>query len=160
MTAPGASARPPLAFRSAQTGDVAVLVGLVESAYRGEASRAGWTTEADLLDGQRIDAAGIGALLAAHDSQIVLALAEGAILACAHLQRQPDGAGAYFGMFAVRPQLQGGGQPPQVSADVLARRLPATGRGRVGLAKMCGCHAIAPSPTRLVIPTDRDALRI
>jgi len=109
MTAPGASARPRLAFRSAQTGDVAVLVGLVESAYRGEASRAGWTTEADLLDGQRIDAAGIDALLAAHDSQIVLALAEGAILACAHLQRQPDGAGAYFGMFAVRPQLQGGG---------------------------------------------------
>ena len=40
-------------FRNATPDDVPAVVALVESAYRGEASRAGWTTEADLLDGQR-----------------------------------------------------------------------------------------------------------
>ena len=47
----------PLTFRAATAGDIPALITLVDSAYRGEASRAGWTTEADLLDGGRIDAA-------------------------------------------------------------------------------------------------------
>jgi hypothetical protein len=37
-------------FRYAILTDVADVVVLVESDYRGDASRAGWTTEADLLD--------------------------------------------------------------------------------------------------------------
>jgi hypothetical protein len=45
----------PTVFRDATLSDVADLVALIESAYRGEVSRAGWTTEADLLDGQRTD---------------------------------------------------------------------------------------------------------
>ncbi|HEY7873115.1 MAG TPA: hypothetical protein VIC31_10400, partial [Rudaea sp.] len=48
-----------LAFRNAAPADAPAIVALVESAYRGDASRAGWTTEADLLDGQRVDAAGV-----------------------------------------------------------------------------------------------------
>lgn len=98
---------PDLRFRRAGDVDVAALVALVESAYRGDASRQGWTTEADLLDGQRIDAQGIAEALAAADSRIVLVERDGELLGCAHLQRG-DGH-AYFGMFAVRPQLQGGG---------------------------------------------------
>ncbi|MCW2670206.1 MAG: alpha/beta hydrolase fold, partial [Frankiales bacterium] len=42
-------------IRRAKPGDVDDVVSLVESAYRGESSRVGWTTEADLLDGQRTD---------------------------------------------------------------------------------------------------------
>ena len=42
-----------LTFRIAAEDDIPALVSLVESAYRGDASRAGWTTEADLLEGQR-----------------------------------------------------------------------------------------------------------
>ena len=38
------------AIRDAVTADIPALHRLIESAYRGEASRAGWTTEADLLD--------------------------------------------------------------------------------------------------------------
>ena len=45
-----------LHFRSATLDDVDAIVALVTSAYRGDASRAGWTTEADFLDGNRIDA--------------------------------------------------------------------------------------------------------
>jgi len=53
-------ANPVIAFRDAAPADVSAIVMLVESAYRGDASRAGWTTEADMLDGQRVDLAGVG----------------------------------------------------------------------------------------------------
>ena len=99
--------RKELRFRDAVPADVPALVELVTSAYRGEASRQGWTTEADLLDGNRIDP---GVLL--HDierprSRVLLAERDDALLACAHVSDE-DGAG-YFGMFSVRPGLQGAG---------------------------------------------------
>ena len=97
----------PLAFRHANPADIPALVALVTSAYRGDASRAGWTTEADLLDGQRIDPQVLAADIARARSVILLAERDGALLACAHVAEE-DGAG-YFGMFAVRPDLQGGG---------------------------------------------------
>ncbi|NAZ87122.1 GNAT family N-acetyltransferase [Kineococcus indalonis] len=101
--------RAPLSFREAGPADVPAVVELVESAYRGEASRAGWTTEADLLGGQRTDAAGVGAVV--EDPEAVLLLAErgpGAqLVACCELRRAGDDA--YFGTFAVRPHLQGAG---------------------------------------------------
>ena len=97
----------PPAFRAARRDDVDAIVALVESAYRGEGSKRGWTTEADLLDGQRTDAESVAALIARTGSQVLLAEADGVLLACAHLERQ-DGA-AYFGMFSVRPDQQGGG---------------------------------------------------
>ncbi len=43
-------------FSRATHTNIHAVVALVESAYRGDASRVGWTTEADLLDGQRTDA--------------------------------------------------------------------------------------------------------
>ena len=45
-----------LHFRAATPADLDAIVALVTSAYRGDSSRAGWTTEADFLDGNRIDA--------------------------------------------------------------------------------------------------------
>ncbi|MGE3345772.1 MAG: GNAT family N-acetyltransferase, partial [Vicinamibacterales bacterium] len=64
---------PPLTFRAAAPADAPAVVALVESAYRGEASRAGWTTEADLLDGQRTDTASVLATIDASEERIVLA---------------------------------------------------------------------------------------
>ena len=103
-----------LAYRDAVGDDIEAIVALVESAYRGDASRAGWTTEADLLDGQRTDPEGVRALIEARDSRIVLAGNDAVLLASAHLERHGDWA--YFGMFAVRPDLQGGG----IGNEVLA----------------------------------------
>ena len=97
----------PLHFRHAGVPDVAAIVMLVESAYRGEASRAGWTTEADFLDGQRTDAAEVAGLLALRDSCIVLAESDAGLLASVHLQQQDSSC--LLGMFAVRPVLQGRG---------------------------------------------------
>ncbi|GAA2740327.1 MULTISPECIES: GNAT family N-acetyltransferase [Kitasatospora] len=96
-----------LTFRTAEPADVPALVALVESAYRGEASRVGWTTEADLLDGQRTDADGVAAVIGRADSVVLVAEDEGELLACCHLERR--GSSAYFGMFSVSPGRQGGG---------------------------------------------------
>lgn len=100
-----------LQFRAATAADVEAVVALTHSAYRGDASRVGWTTEADLLDGQRTDAGEVAGLLARTGSLVVLAEAPGhaadALLACCHLERQ--GENAYFGMFSVRPAAQGNG---------------------------------------------------
>jgi GNAT superfamily N-acetyltransferase len=94
--------------RPATAADIPGLVALIESAYRGESSRSGWTTEADLLDGQRTDADMLGAELA--DPRVtVLTLTDAAgPLACAAVTDRGAGT-AYFGMFAVRPTAQGSG---------------------------------------------------
>ncbi len=113
----------PVHFRVAVASDVAAIVALVESAYRGDVSRAGWTTEADLLDGQRTDPVEVGELIARAGSCVVLAerpstgsgqvpsmgsgLA-GGLQACCHIERE-TAARCYFGMFAVSPGEQGNG---------------------------------------------------
>ena len=134
---------PVLHFRAATHADTEAVVALVESAYRGDASRAGWTTEADFLDGRRTGADDIGACISRDRSVILLAeqAAPGepaperrnaglarqspippgqALLACAHVaveQSDDGGDTGYFGMFSVRPTLQGGGVGKAVLAE-------------------------------------------
>jgi ribosomal protein S18 acetylase RimI-like enzyme len=104
-----------LSFRCATASDIPAVVTLVESAYRGDASRAGWTTEADFLDGRRTGPDDIEAILARPQSRLLLAERDGALLACAHVAVE-DGAG-YFGMFSVDPTRQGSGTGKQVLAE-------------------------------------------
>lgn len=94
-------------FRFAVSTDVEAIVALVESAYRGEVSRQGWTTEADLLDGQRTDRNEVSSLLQQASSHILLCEQQGELLASVHLLNKK--AHAYLGMFAVRPELQAKG---------------------------------------------------
>lgn len=95
-----------LSFRWAQLVDADAIVALAQSAYRGEASRVGWTTEADFLDGQRIDAQCVPDMLSSGQG-IILAESNGRLSGCAHIQR--DGDACWFGLFAVSPALQGHG---------------------------------------------------
>ncbi|MEU5714607.1 GNAT family N-acetyltransferase [Streptomyces sp. NPDC020403] len=104
-----------LTFRDATEDDVPALVRLVESAYRGDASRAGWTTEADLLDGQRTDAQGVREVVAAPAGRMLLAELDGEPVACCQLEHR--GTAAYFGMFAVKPELQGAGLGKVIIAE-------------------------------------------
>ncbi|WP_269791296.1 GNAT family N-acetyltransferase [Stenotrophomonas sp. Iso1] len=101
-----------LTFRTATAADIPALIELVTSAYRGDASRVGWTTEADILDGQRVDADGILADINRPRSVILIAEQNGQLQACCHVADE-DGHG-YFGMFAVSPTAQGGGVGKQV----------------------------------------------
>lgn len=96
-----------LTFRDATADDIPALIALVTSAYRGDSSRAGWTTEADLLDGARIDAEILQADLARPRSSILLAEREGQLVACVHVA--DDRGKGYLGMFSVDPALQGSG---------------------------------------------------
>jgi ribosomal protein S18 acetylase RimI-like enzyme len=104
-----------LTFRPATLADTDAIVTLVESAYRGDASRVGWTTEADFLDGRRTGGDDIAAILDRTQSRLLLAEADGELVACAHVAVE-DGAG-YFGMFSVSPGLQGGGVGKLVLAE-------------------------------------------
>ncbi|QMU70127.1 GNAT family N-acetyltransferase [Streptacidiphilus sp. P02-A3a] len=105
----------PATFRTATAADVPALVALIESAYRGESSRAGWTTEADLVQGRRTDSEGVLAVLRGPDSRMLVAESDGALLGCCQVE---DRRGhAYFGMFAVRPELQGGGLGRRLLAE-------------------------------------------
>ncbi|MEU6985249.1 GNAT family N-acetyltransferase [Streptomyces sp. NPDC046324] len=96
-----------IAYRDAVEDDVAALVPLVESAYRGDSSRAGWTTEADILQGQRTDEEGVRAVITTPGSRLMVVERDAEIVACCQLEHR--GEAAYFGMFAVRPELQGAG---------------------------------------------------
>ncbi len=106
---------PELTFRDANFSDVEALVVLIESAYRGDASRAGWTTEADLLAGQRTDPEGVREVITAAGSRLLIAEQDGTIVACCQLQKRE--AYGYFGMFSVSPQLQGAGVGKTVMAE-------------------------------------------
>lgn len=103
---------PELSFRNATEADIPAIVDLVTTAYRGDASRMGWTTEADLLDGNRIDAELLRQDIARPHSRVLLAESGGMLLACAHVAAEDDAG--YFGMFAVRPDRQGNGLGKQV----------------------------------------------
>jgi ribosomal protein S18 acetylase RimI-like enzyme len=106
-----------LSFRHATDADAAAIVQLVESAYRGDASRTGWTTEADLLDGQRTDAPAVAEMLRAPGGMVLLAEDDGGqLVGCCHLEQRP-GAEVYFGMFSVQPVRQGDGVGRQVLAE-------------------------------------------
>ena len=104
-----------LVFRNAGVGDIEAIVALVTSAYRGESSRAGWTTEADLLAGARIDAGVLRDDIEREGSRVLLAERDGRLLACAHVAR--DGDAGYFGMFSVVPGLQGAGIGSRLLAE-------------------------------------------
>ncbi|WP_174535900.1 GNAT family N-acetyltransferase [Micromonospora chalcea] len=101
--------------RVARPGDVAALVDLIESAYRGERSRQGWTHEADLLAGQRTDPEMVTAAVTAPDGVVLVAEQDGDLLACCQLERRDDHV--YFGMFAVAPGRQGGGLGRELLAE-------------------------------------------
>lgn len=88
--------------------DISKLEQLVNSAYRGESSRQGWTTEADFLDGIRVDTERLAEIMQGKDSKILKAIdASSNIIGCVHLEKQ--GNKLYLGMLTVSPALQNKG---------------------------------------------------
>lgn len=102
-------------WRWATKEDAAALEALIESAYRGDSSRAGWTTEADLLDGNRTSVAQLLEVLADDDQRILACDDADGLLATVTVERR-DGYG-YVGAVSVRPTDQGSG----IGRELLAR---------------------------------------
>lgn len=91
----------------ANENDIPALNILVNSAYRGETSKQGWTTEADLLDGIRTDEASLKELMQQPDSVILKYSTENKITGCVYLKQENDTM--YLGMLTVSPELQNTG---------------------------------------------------
>ena len=104
--------------------DVPELNILVNSAYRGETSKKGWTTEAHLLDGIRIDEITLNKYFDGSDIIILKHTNEtGQITGCVYLEiRRPK---LYVGMFSVSPLLQGKGvgRALLLAAETYAKQL-------------------------------------
>ncbi|TCC88493.1 GNAT family N-acetyltransferase [Pedobacter frigiditerrae] len=92
----------------ANLADVKELDKLVNSAYRGEDSKKGWTTEAEILDGIRIDEKALEIMLAKPGLTILKVIdGNGKILGTVCLEVEPNEL--HLGMFAVSPLSQGNG---------------------------------------------------
>jgi GNAT superfamily N-acetyltransferase len=85
------------------------IVQLVNSAYRGDEAKAGWTTEADLIDGLRIDLKQVLEMIHGPNSLIDLGFdEEGRILSTVYLKFEGTNT-CYLGMLTVNPKLQARG---------------------------------------------------
>ena len=94
-------------LREATGPDVPALVALVNSAYRGDSSRAGWTTEAHLLGGIRVDNERLESAIGTDGHVILVHESDEGIVSCVHLEK--TGEDGYLGMLTTRPTLQGSG---------------------------------------------------
>lgn len=97
-----------LIIADADFGDIAALSKLVNSAYRGDESRKGRTTEADLLEGIRIDEETLHQYLSDPNARILKCIDDDNIIqGCIYLRREGDHL--YIGMLSVSPRLQNKG---------------------------------------------------
>lgn len=94
-------------FRKAVLTDVEAIVRLVNLAYRGESSRVGWTTEADILGGLRTSTNEVERLIESEDTIVLLCLNEDELLGSICLEKQ--NAISHIGMFVVNPAMQANG---------------------------------------------------
>lgn len=102
-------------IRPAVSADLPALHALIESAYRGDSARHGWTHEADLLGGQRIDLAMLGEIIDDPDQRILIAVDGATIIGCVDIARKEHGK-AYLGLLSVDPQRQASGLGKQLIA--------------------------------------------
>ena len=114
---------PSLTFRAAEAADIPAVTALINSAYRGE-SASGWTTEASILEGRRIDEAGLAQAMAEKDAYFLLCFRGGDLIGSVQLKKAEKDLG-YLGMFVIRPGLQGQGLGRRFmnEAEATARRL-------------------------------------
>ncbi|MCE2890274.1 MAG: GNAT family N-acetyltransferase [Hyphomonadaceae bacterium] len=100
-----------LTLRLATPTDRDAIVTLMQRAYRGEESRQGWTSEADLIDGERITPEAIDQVLQNPRHRLLIAKnGAGQLIGCADIEQLSEATDTCsFGKFAVEPSLQGGG---------------------------------------------------
>lgn len=94
-----------MTISQATLADAAQLETLINSAYRGEESKKGWTTEAELLQGKRVTTEGIeknigepGAVILKYCNE------ENELLGCVYLKKNNNNM--YLGLLTVRPAFQ------------------------------------------------------
>jgi ribosomal protein S18 acetylase RimI-like enzyme len=97
-----------LVVRPATIRDLPVLHALIESAYRGETAKTGWTHEADLLEGPRTDLATLSAAISDPDEVLLAFWDSVRVIGCVQITRRSPILG-YLGLVTVDPLRQAGG---------------------------------------------------
>jgi ribosomal protein S18 acetylase RimI-like enzyme len=113
-------------FYKAELVDAESIAKLINSAYRGETSRKGWTTEADILDGLRTTTAEVAKIINRSDAFILIGVLEDEIVAtiCCERQHIAGKHTTHFGMIAVKPSLQNKGYGKDIihAAETMTQR--------------------------------------
>jgi GNAT superfamily N-acetyltransferase len=120
-------------IRIAGPADLPAIRALIESAYRGDSARVGWTHESDLLSEDRTSIAELAAIIGHADKRILLALRDGAVIGCVEVTREAEGVG-YFGMLTVDPALQAAGLGKLLIAAAEQEAIRSFGATRMELA--------------------------
>jgi ribosomal protein S18 acetylase RimI-like enzyme len=111
-----------MSISPATINDIPTLVRLVNSAYRGDTSRKGWTTEANLLGGLRTDKETLAGMMNKKDSVVLKYMDDSnTVIGCVYLQLAENKL--YLGMLTVDPEIQsqGIGKKLLASATVYAQ---------------------------------------
>lgn len=93
-----------LTFRNAIQPDTPALFSLINSAYRGDSARSGWTNEADLVGGLRVTEEEIHSIISSPDQRFLLALSGDEIVGCVHLKFVTDEL--RINMLTIHPEKQ------------------------------------------------------
>lgn len=110
--------------------DLAMLQPLIQRAYRGDDARAGWTHEADLLDGERIGVAELEAMIADPAERLLVGFDGERMVGCVRVANSGGGL-AYLGLLCVDPLLQAGGYGKQLIAAAEATAREEFGADRI-----------------------------
>jgi len=115
-----------LHFHKAELIDAEPASKLINTSYRGETSRKGWTTEADILDGLRTTTAEIAKITKREDAFILIGVLRDEIVAtiCCERQELAFKNTAHFGLIAVKPTLQNKGYGKSIinAAETITKR--------------------------------------
>ncbi len=95
---------PRLKFSFAEESQSQGITSLVNSVYRGENSKKGWTTEADILLGIRISEEKVREIICSKNNVILLASLGDKIIGCVHLEKK--GNICWLGMLSVNVDFQ------------------------------------------------------
>lgn len=103
--------------------DVSALNQLINSAYRGESSKKGWTTEANILGGKRTTELELSEIITDKKNTILKYSECNKIIGCMLLKEKVNEL--YLGMLTVSPELQNSGIGKKLiqQAEVVALEL-------------------------------------
>jgi ribosomal protein S18 acetylase RimI-like enzyme len=119
-------------YRIAGPADAPAVRALIESGYRGDSARQGWTNEADLLEGDRTSVEEVAAMIAAPEKRVILAERDGALVGTVTIT-DLGGGKAYMGLLCVSPTLQAGGLGRSLVSEVEALAAREFGADRMEL---------------------------
>ncbi len=89
-------------FREAKIEDIPQIVDLVNISYRSKEFK-GWTSEADIVKGDRINNAQVQELFQ-NDSKVFVMFKDEELIGCVHVHKQNDSC--YIGMLTTHPNVQ------------------------------------------------------